>query len=201
MFRPGMDMRKLLDGSGEERVRPEKNEWPFVIAGILFFFITLFLYIIKFNVFSQTMNGGKLFLYSAILALLVGFILGRFFSKDADEYEKWRVFATVIFLCMLSFPLYAHLLNKGLASSSIQHQDVEIIKNDSYIHSQMSIPLSKINGGGYYLHFEFNNKATYLRTDEPIYADKGQGSIISLPFKKGGLGFSILDLKQIQNAN
>lgn len=197
MIPPGMDLRKLMDGSGEERVRPEKNEWPFVIGGILFFFITMFLYVIKFNIFSQTINGGRLSLISAIIAIVIGLVLSVLLSKDADEYERWRVFATVIFLCVLSFPLYAHLINNSLASSEIHNTEVEVLKNDSYIHSQMSIPLTKINSGGYYLHFDFNGKETYLRTDEPIFADNGEGSRISLPFKKGGLGFSILDLTQL----
>jgi len=197
MIPPGMDMRKLMDGSGEERVRPEKNEWPFVIGGILFFFITLFLYVIKFNVFSQTINGGKLTLISVILALMVGLFLATILSKDADEYERWRVFATVIFLCVLSFPLYAHLLNYYLASSEIHSTEVEVIKNDAYVHSQMSIPLTKLKASGYYLHFDFKEKETYLRTNEPIFPNQGKGSRISLPFKKGGLGFSILDLTQL----
>lgn len=192
-----MDMRKLMDGSGEERVRPEKNEWPFVIGGILFFFITLFLYVIKFNIFSQTINGGKLSLYAALIAIVVGFLLAHILSKDADGYERWRVYAIVIFLCILSFPLYAHLVNKVLAASTTQSTEVEIIKNDSYIHSQMSIPLSKINSGGYYLHFDFEGKQTYLRTDEPVFPNKDAGSMISLPLKKGGFGFAILDLNQL----
>lgn len=201
MFRPGMDMRKLMDGSGEERVRPERNEWPFVIAGVLFLFTTLFLYVLKFNVFSQTMNGGRLTLISIIIAVVIGLILGKVFAVDADGYETWRVYAIAVFLCALSFPLYSHLLNRYLASSSVYEQQVEIIKNDSFIHSQMSIPLSKINAGGYYLHFSYEGKETFLRTDDPIFADQDKGAVVSLPLKKGGLGFSILEMKQLTHAN
>lgn len=197
MFKPGMNLRDLMEGDGRERVKPEKNEWPFVIAGILLFFVTLFLYVYKFNIFSQTIHGSSLIKRSLILGLIVGAILSYFFSRGDDRMESFRVYAAVLFMCLLAFPLYAHLINFGSDQYATTLTEVEIIKNDSHIHSQLDIPGKKAKPDGYYLHFLLDDERMYLRTDKAIFIDKSENSIVQLPIRKGRLGYGVIDTKAL----
>lgn len=194
-----MNMRDLMTSDGRERVKPEKNEWPFVIGGILLFFVTLFLYVYKFNLFSQTIDGGSLTKISLIFASIVGVLLSYVFSKGDDNMEKFRVYASVLFMCLLSFPLYAHILNHQGDADLIMQKEVTITKNDSFIHTQLEIPGSKAKPDGYYLYFNLDGKERYLRTDTPIFIDKDENSRVNLPVRKGMLGYQIIDAKILMN--
>ncbi len=184
---------------GRERVKPEKNEWPFVIGGILVFFITLFLYVLKFNIFSQTIQGGKLIKISLLLGAMFGLFLAYVFSRNDVGMEKFRVYAAILFMSLLAFPLYAHLINYGSSSNNILQKEIVISENDSFIHTQLDVPESKVKPDGYYLHFELEGKPMYLRTDDPILSEQGPGTRTTLPIRNGNLGFSVIETKILIN--
>ena len=168
-----------------------KNNIQKIVAGLVVFFILIFLYVNEFSWYANTFGRNKMILIGLFLGLMVGLAVGFKLMKENQEIiEKFQLAIGMMVLGGMLMPLVFSMTNRLGAFGSPVEESVEFVKNEAFNESRFgNIPQE--NPDGFYSFVIRKGAIIRLTTTTPIYEETLKGDRVVLPIKKGLWGFEI----------
>ncbi len=151
------------------------------------------LYALEFRYFNLLLSPGKLVLWSLILGLLLGILAGIFFSRQVSgKLERAQIIIFISVLTAIFMPLFASLANRWLAYQPLRLESVELEREEPFFADRFGlIEGEQPEPTGYLLFFYRKGRLHRLRYDEAHFPGRQRGELISLPLRRGFLGFDL----------
>jgi len=168
-----------------------KEHLPKIILGILGFFVMIVLYTNEFSWYNNTFDRNSLIVTALILGILVGLGIGyRLQKPERETIDTFQTYIAAIVIAAILMPLLLSLTNRVLSFRGIMEEPVEFVKNEGYNANRFG-KIPQENPDGYYTFVIRKGAVVRLHTKQPIYQSATKGTIVSLPIKKGLLGYDI----------
>ena len=162
-----------------------------ITFGALLVFGVVFLYTREVPFLQNTLDFKSLFITATAAALLLGIVLGYFFSKDRSSVlERFQIFLAAIFLSILLMPLLLSLSNRALDFNDPVSQEVELLRVESFSGSRFGrLEETKEQSDGYRIYLLNDGEVMRLQSKTPLFADREKGDFIKVPIQRGLWGF------------
>ena len=162
----------------------------FIALGLI---LLVVLYVFEFPYFSNTLQAKNLIISSAIIGILIGIGLGRYFAKSTkDSLERLQVFVFFIFLSALFMPLFGSLSNRLLSYHPIQSEQVELFKREArYVNRFGAIKGEKIEPTDYFTFIIRSGNLERIKSKRSLFEEKKKGDLVEIAIKKGLWGYEL----------
>ena len=165
------------------------------LAGVLLLFLLIWLYTREFPVFTNTI-GARNLVYGSMLVggLLGGGILYALRQRFMPWDRHLPEISMILMFCIVFSPLFASRLNR--LGGPMVYQSFEFVSEKPYFSSGYGILKGeKIKPSGYRLIVKDRDRAYLFQYKKQEYFPITQpGTRVQLPFRKGLLGFLVLEL-------
>jgi len=169
----------------------DKKHIPKIVLGIVGFIIMIVLYTNEFSWYNNTFDRNGLVVTALILGVLVGLGIGyRFQKPERETIETFQIYIAAIIISAVLMPLVLSLTNRVLSFRGVMEEQVEFVKNEAFNASRFG-KIPQENPDGFYAFVIRKDNVIRLHTKQPIYENVEKGTIVSLPIKKGLLGYDI----------
>lgn len=175
---------------------PDIRPRMLAVLAVLLFFGLIWLYVLEFAVFFNTIGVSRLVGVSLLAGLIAAALLLYLLRRRLMPWERHlpEVFSIVLFLPLFA-PLLGSLLNRTMGKT--ENQSFEFVSEGPYIASNYGILKGeKLRPTGYALIVKENGRELKFKyKSQPYYPLTKPGETILLPVRTGLFGFRVVQLK------
>ncbi len=156
--------------------------------------------------YQRTLQAGKLMGYSVIGGAVLGVLLGFAFRQMLERrqgrrlaaLERMQAHIVAFLLCVFFAPLFGSWLNRLPAPRQPQWETFIFFEEQPHASSRYGyLEGEQIEPDGYYLYVIREEKLYRFDLPRPVAKGLAKGSELSLPLRKGLLGFDVLDVEAL----
>jgi len=161
-----------------------------IIIGALLVFGLIYLYVLEFPFFQNTLNIGRLVLFSLLTGGILGGFLGFQFGKKSKELlERTQIFVASLILTTLIMPLLLSICNRKLNTKPPRVEKLEFLRQETFAGSRFgNLAELKEKPDGFRIYLLRNGEVLRLQKKEAPFTGKNKGEKINLPISRGTLG-------------
>ncbi len=175
-----------------KRVKPAKEEWPYVILGVFLFFGTIFLFVTEIDNFPLTIHLNFFLILFGVLGLLLAIALSIHYGKGTKGIERTKLTLLFLIFITLIVPVWAHFINRTIVIRS-QQEKVEVFEN-SLQKLTLNPKLTKAAlEKGFHLFLVSNQSLVKVTTKRKEHLSIKEGDFIEITLCRGIFGFEFVD--------
>ncbi len=165
-----------------------------IIIGVLLVFGVIYLYVLEFPFFQNTLNISRLLLSSLLTGAILGSILGFQFGKKSSELlERTQIFIAGLLLTTLIMPLLISVYNRKFTSQPPQIERLEFLRQETFAGSRFgNLAELKEKPDGFRIYLLRNGEVLRLQKKEAPFQGKKQGEKVDIPVYRGPLGIEYI---------
>lgn len=162
-----------------------------IILGIIVFFVLVVLYANEITWMNNTFDRNSMILTAVMLGVLVGLGAGyQLYRPEREQLETFQIFIGSIVVGALIMPLFLSLANRIASPNGIVPTNVEFVENDAFQSNRFG-KIAQENPDGYHTFVIWKGEIKRIYSPVPIYENAQKGDTVTLPIKKGLLGYYI----------
>ena len=166
------------------------------LAGVMLFFGLIWIYVLEFPVFTNTVDVRLLVLASMLAGAIAAGVLLYALRTRLRPWERHlpEVFIILVFSILFA-PLSGSLLNR--AAGKTQYKPFLFVSEHAYVSAPYGLLAGEKTGiSGYRLRVESAGRSYFFQYKKQRYFPLTKpGETVLLPMRRGWLGFRVLELQ------
>ncbi len=176
------------------------SDKTFGIIGTIMFFGIIFGYFTEFEYIDNTIKVAKLLMYSAVVGLVVGFLVALLaISDSSNSVEKTRNYLFVILAFAIAFPMLGLKTNRWFANKTAEIVPFTFVKQKPVLSKPFGQMKFESTAPTYYLvYLAYKGETIKIKSPKQWVNNSQSGKEVYLPVFRGLWGFEIVDIQGLK---
>ena len=175
-----------------KRIKPAKEEWPYVVLGVFLFFGTIFLFVTEIDNFLFTTHLNFFVILFSILGLLLAIGLSVHYGKGTKGIERAKLTLLFVIFVTLIVPVWAHFINRMIVIRS-HNENVEVFENSLDGLTLNPRLVEAAQEKGFDLFLVHQQKLLKIKSRREEHLTIKEGDHIEITLCRGIFGFEFVD--------